>query len=153
MNSTAAYMCEGQTSFYIDSATTEHNYWGSSMSNQTPDVIQSGQKKVTVPTMNLMRMLFEHTLPIDYVLVNMDIEGSEWDVIPCLAKSPSAYLIDRMLIEEHSPTFGMAGTTVRQMEEAKLELRNRAFLREKSSTFCIENGASKTVQICSHDFH
>jgi len=125
INSTAAYMCEGQTSFYIDSATTEHNYWGSSMSNQTPDVVQSGQNKVTVPTMNLMRILFENTLPIDYVLVKMDIEGSEWDVIPCLAKSPSAYLIDRMFTEEHSPTWGQAGTTLEQMEQAKLELRSK----------------------------
>jgi hypothetical protein len=38
MSSTAAYMCEGSTSFFLDTVNTGVNYWGSSMSANHPDV-------------------------------------------------------------------------------------------------------------------
>jgi len=125
MSSTAAYMCEGSTSFFLDTVNTGNNYWGSSMSNAHPDVQRSGQQKVTVPTMNLNRILFEQTIPGDWVMVKMDIEGAEFDVMPCLSRSPSASLIDRMYLEQHSPSWGNVGTTLEQMEAAKNELRRR----------------------------
>jgi len=126
MSSHAAYMCEGQTSFYLDTVNTAKNFWGSSMSNNHPDVKASGAKqKVTVPTLNLNRVLYEQTIPGDWVMVKMDIEGSEFDVLPCVAKSPSASLIDRLYLEQHDPSWGQAGTTPAQMEAAKNELRQK----------------------------
>jgi len=125
MSSTAAYMCEGKTSFFLDTVNTEKNFWGSSMSNNHPDVQKSGQTKVTVPTMNLNRILIEQTIPGDWVMVKMDIEGSEFDVLPCVAQSSSASLIDRLYLEQHSPSWGMVGTTPAQMEDAKSKLRQR----------------------------
>jgi len=123
MSSTAAYMCEAQTSFFLDTVNTEKNFWGSSMSNSHPDVQRSGQTKVTVPTVNLNRILFENTIPADWVMVKMDIEGSEYDVLPCTAQSPAASLMDRLYLEQHEPSWGMAGTTPAQMEAAKNQLR------------------------------
>jgi FkbM family methyltransferase len=123
--STAAYMCESSTSFYLDSVNTEKNFWGSSMSANHPDVQASGKQKVTVPTVNLNRMLYESTIPGDWVMVKMDIEGSEYDVLPCVAKSPSASLIDRLYLEQHDASWGMAGTSLAEMEAAKAELRRR----------------------------
>jgi len=126
MSSTAAYMCEGSTSFFLDSVNTEKNYWGSSMSANHPDVQASGGKqKVTVPTVNLNRILYENTIPSDWVMVKMDIEGSEYDVLPCVAKAPAASLIDRLYLEQHDASWGMAGTTPAQMEATKAELRGR----------------------------
>lgn len=125
LSSTAAYMCEGKTSFFLDTVNTAKNFWGSSMSDNHPDVKNSGKQKVTVPTVNLNKILFEETIPGDWVMVKMDIEGSEFDVLPCTAKSPSAALIDRLYLEQHSPDWGMAGTTLQQMEAAKQELRNK----------------------------
>jgi len=125
MSSTAAYMCEAQTSFYLDTVNTNANYWGSSMSSSHPDVQKSGQTKVTVPTMNLVRILQEQTIPGDWVMVKMDIEGSEYDVLPCLAQAPAASLIDRLYMEQHSASWGNTGTTPAQMETAKAELRRR----------------------------
>jgi FkbM family methyltransferase len=125
MSSTAAYMCEAQTSFFLDTVNTEKNFWGSSMSSDHPDVQRSGQQKVTVPTSNLNRILFENTIPGDWVMVKMDIEGSEYDVLPCTASSPSASLIDRLYLEQHAPSWGMAGTTPTQMEDAKNTLRQK----------------------------
>lgn len=124
-SSTAAYMCESATSFYLDDVNTEKNFWGSSMSPNHPDVQASGRKKVTVPTLNLNRILFENTIPGDWVMVKMDIEGAEYDVLPCLAKSPSGALIDRLYLEQHDSSWGNAGTTPAQMEAAKAQLRQR----------------------------
>jgi len=124
MSSTAAYMCEGQTSFFLDTVNTEKNFWGSSMSSNHPDVQRSGQTKVTVPTSNLNRILYEQTIAADWVMVKMDIEGSEYDVLPCTASSPAASLIDRLYLEQHAASWGMAGTTPQQMEDAKNKLRN-----------------------------
>lgn len=125
-SSTAAYMCEATTSFFLDTVNTEKNFWGSSMSNSHPDVKRSGGKqKVTVPTMNLNRILVEQTIPSDWVMVKMDIEGSEYDVLPCLAQASAASLVDRLYLEQHDASWGMTGTTPAQMEAAKNQLRQK----------------------------
>jgi len=126
MSATAAYMCEAQTSFFLDTVNTDKNFWGSSMSQSHPDVQRSGaQQKVTVPTMNLNRILYEQTIPGDWVMVKMDIEGAEFDVLPCTAKSNSASLIDRLYLEQHDPSWGNIGTTLPEMETAKNVLRSK----------------------------
>jgi len=127
LSSTAAFMCEAQTSFYLDTTNHANNYWGSSLNSDHPDVQKSGQQKVTVPTMNLMRLLHEHTIPGDWVMVKMDIEGSEWDVLPCLANSPDARLIDRLYLEDHyhlGNQLGLGNTTAPQYEASKTALRS-----------------------------
>jgi FkbM family methyltransferase len=102
MPSTAAYMCEGQTSFYLDTVNHDQNYWGSSMSANHPDAQKSGHQEVTVPTTNLIRMLYEKTIPGDWVMVKMDIEGAEYEILPCLAQAPeTAKLVDRLYLERH----------------------------------------------------
>mmetsp|Transcript_81046 Transcript_81046/g.147899 ORF Transcript_81046/g.147899 Transcript_81046/m.147899 type:complete len:290 (+) Transcript_81046:106-975(+) len=119
LHSTAAYMCEGWTSFFLDTVNAEQNNWGSSMSSDHPDVQRSGGQNVTVPTMNLNRILVEHTIPADHVIVKMDIEGAEFDTLPCLAMSPSASLVDTLFLEQHSPDWGNVGTTAEGMDVAK----------------------------------
>jgi len=125
MSATAAYMCEAHTSFFLDTQNHGTNYWGSSMSSDHPDVVKSGQEKVTVPTANIIRMLYENTIPGDWVMLKMDIEGSEWDVLPCMASAPAASLIDRFYIETHSESWGLAGTTEPQYNAALATLRQR----------------------------
>mmetsp|Transcript_21230 Transcript_21230/g.39007 ORF Transcript_21230/g.39007 Transcript_21230/m.39007 type:complete len:291 (+) Transcript_21230:96-968(+) len=122
LHSTAAYVCEGQTSFFLDTVNANENNWGSSMSSNHPDTIKSGGQMVTVPTMNLNRVLLEHTIPADHVIVKMDIEGAEFDTLPCLAESPSASLVDKLFLEQHSPSWGNIGTTVEGLEAAKATL-------------------------------
>jgi FkbM family methyltransferase len=129
MSSTAAYICEAQTSFYLDTVNTGQNFWGSSMSENHPDVQKSGKQKVTVPTSNLNRILYEGTIPGDWVMVKMDIEGSEYDVLPCLSTSESASLIDRLYLEDHHflppQSRGSAGTSVEQFQASKEKLKAR----------------------------
>jgi len=125
MSSTAAYMCEAKTSFFLDTVNTAKNYWGSSMSSTHPDVQKSGKTKVTVPTLNLNRILYENTIPGDWVMLKMDIEGVEWDVLPCMAQASSSALVDRLYLEQHPAEWGMAGTTPTEMETAKNTLRSK----------------------------
>lgn len=121
----AAFMCSGQTSFFIDSVNHDKNYWGSSMSNKHPDVVRSGQKKVTVPTVNVIQLVAENAIPGDWVTVKMDVEGAEWDILPCLASSDHADLIDELLVEWHSSELGTAGYTASDTQAAIMLLKTR----------------------------
>lgn len=76
--------------------------WGSSLDNAHPDV-KSGVAAVNVKVVNLIRLLAENTIQNDTVVVKMDIEGAEWDIIPCLARSPYAAHIDHLYMENHCP--------------------------------------------------
>lgn len=137
MNSTAVYMCDAQASFYLD-PDVEHNFWGSSLDGKVhrgddwrhphdaPELRvgqQLGEQKITVPTVNLMRLLYENAIPGDLVIVKMDIEGAEWDIVPCLASSPAAALVDKLFIEQHPIGWQLGNTTQAEMNRAKAKLR------------------------------
>lgn len=124
----AAYMCEGKTSFYLDTVNHEHNYWGSSMSSNHHDVKESGYDQVTVSTVNLNKLLAENTIKDDFVLVKMDVEGAEFDILPCLANSPHASLIDKMLVEYHPINTATKPTTWGDIEEAKRKLTSKGVM-------------------------
>jgi len=124
-SSTAAYMCKAQTTFFLDTVTHANNYWGSSMSANAADVKASGLQKVTVPTLNLNQILYEMTIPGDWVMVKMDIEGAEWDILPCLALAPAASLVDRLFVEIHNQSMSNTGTDPATMEAAQSLLRLR----------------------------
>jgi len=122
---TAAYMCEGETSFFLDTVDKDKNYWGSSMSPNARDVIRSGEKKVTVPLVNLARLVYESVLPEDWVMVKMDIEGSEHDIVPCLAGSRAANLIDALYMEKHPEEWSLAGAAPGSLQRGLLALQQQ----------------------------
>eukprot|EP00933_Yihiella_yeosuensis_P068094 TRINITY_DN733_c0_g1_i2.p1 TRINITY_DN733_c0_g1~~TRINITY_DN733_c0_g1_i2.p1 ORF type:complete len:261 (+),score=75.78 TRINITY_DN733_c0_g1_i2:138-920(+) len=121
---TAAYSCAGETSFFIDVDKT-HNYWGSSMSEAAPDAIKSGKKKVTVPTLNVNRLVYENTIPDDYVILKVDIESAEYEVVPCLANFKDASLVDRMELEEHTWFPSVTKEMKVKMAESKKKLTSK----------------------------
>jgi len=134
LSSHAAYMCEADTSFYLDTKNTtitvgdtkkSTNFWGSSMSENHVDAKASGLVKVTVPTVNVNRLLYENTIPGDFVLLKMDVEGAEWDILPCMAQASSTSLVDRLLVEIHPKEWSKAGTTSKQMEESMAVIRGK----------------------------
>lgn len=114
--STAAYMCDGQTSFFLDTVNGQKDYWGSSMSANHPDVVKSQGQNVTVPTVNILKLIYENVIPDDKVILKMDIEGAEFDILPCLAQSPVANLVDVLYLEKHDPSWGSIGTTAADMD-------------------------------------
>lgn len=124
--SSAAYMCEGFTSFYLDTVDVEQNFWGSSMSPNANDVKRSGGKKhVRVPLVNVARLIMESALPEDYVLLKVDIEGSEHDIIPCLTQSRAAFLIDALYVEKHPVEWSLAGSPQGALQSALAILQER----------------------------
>jgi FkbM family methyltransferase len=121
----AAYMCEAQATFYLDTQNHDQNYWGSSMSANHVDTQKSGHQAVTVPTVNILRLLYETTIPGDWVILKMDIEGAEWDVLPCLAQASVAGLVDRLLVEVHPQSWGNVGTTQEGLDTAMRTLQQK----------------------------
>lgn len=70
-----------------------------------PDVISTAVLKglpvVDVGGLNLMQLLTRTVRPEDFVIVKMDVEGAEFDILPCLVASSSIKLIDMFFIERH----------------------------------------------------
>jgi FkbM family methyltransferase len=114
--STAAYSCQGQTSFSID-PDAGHNHWGSSMKRQF------GSQTVTVPTINVMQVVQEHAAMGDYVMLKVDIEGAEYDLMPCLAQYTNIKLLDAVYLEEHGYLQADSVYTAEQYQAAKMQLK------------------------------
>jgi len=114
MPGVAAYMCDKpKETFYVD---VGEKGWGSSL-NSTHGSVKHENIAIQVRLVNLMRLLTENAIPEDTVVVKMDVEGAEWDILPCLAKSPAVRLIDTLYLENHCdgkkwcPSTGQAGNT------------------------------------------
>ena len=69
------------------------------MPNLTMD--DSGRAHGRVVSLNVLRLLHESVRRSDFVVVKMDIEATEYDVVPCLANSEQASLVDVLLLERH----------------------------------------------------
>jgi len=113
---TAAYMCESKATFYLDIKDDD----SSDMFGLGSDL-----NSVEVETLNIIRLLTEHTIPGDYVIMKMDVEGAEFDIIPCMAQAGAASLVDRMYINQHDPTWGLEGATLSSMTKSLAALRTR----------------------------
>jgi len=132
---TAAHTCETQAKFYLDSDTTR-NHWGSSLDvdvHQLQDwakplglVEQPDTREVvTVTTVNINRLIAENTRAGDWTMLKMDVEGAEWDLIPCLALSPSASLINRLYLDKHPSSWQVGKTTPTKFDAAEQDLRRK----------------------------
>jgi len=118
----AAFGCEGTTSFFLDKDDT-HNNWGSSMDSNSPDAVKSGQVKVTVPMLNVVKLIAENTIPSDWVMLKVDIEGAEYSLVPCLAEFQEANLVDRMYLEEHWWFSSVTEASKTQLTASKTKLQ------------------------------
>ena len=54
-----------------------------------------------VPLLNFSRWLQQNVVAEDFVVVKMDIEGSEYEVLPSLLRSRAVTLVDELLLEVH----------------------------------------------------
>ena len=77
------------------------------------DSIFGRDKKISsthrVNAVNFSRWLREHVEPDDFVLAKMDIEGSEFQVLPSLIESRAACLLDEIFVECHHEAQGDIG--------------------------------------------
>ena len=61
----------------------------------------SPQCPMQVPLLNFSRWLQQNVVAEDFVVVKMDIEGSEYEVLPSLLRSRAVTLVDELLLEVH----------------------------------------------------
>lgn len=117
----AAYMCDAKTAFYVNPAETN----SIAGFQQAASSLRTELQKLEVETVNINRLLMENAIPGDYVILKMDVEGAEFDILPCMAESPSGSLVDRLYVEEHDPSWGLEGATQSSMQTAMAGLRTR----------------------------
>lgn len=80
--------------------------------------------KTPAQMMNLQKFLKQHALVHDHVLLKLDVGGSEWDMLPCLARSSAARLVDILYIRKYSPRDGFFGTTEDEVPGTLDQLRS-----------------------------
>lgn len=62
---------------------------------------KSSRAQLGIKTLNLNRLLWVTAREDDHVILKVDVEGGEYDLLACLAKSPSLNLVDQLLLERH----------------------------------------------------
>jgi len=91
--------------FHLDTVNQHDSYWGSSMYKFHRDVETSEKKGKGVDHraygVDLSNFLMTEFTEDDYVVVKMDIEGSEFDILPDLYYKQAHHLIDLFYVEEH----------------------------------------------------
>lgn len=100
--STVVDVKDGTRIFYLDNVNTDHDFWGSSTYANHPDAVKSGAKGTELTAINISRWLLMNTLPQDFVVVKMDIEGAEYDIVPHMAEMGVWSVVDHLLIEWHT---------------------------------------------------
>lgn len=113
---TAAWVVDGPINFFLDKVNARENFWGSSLEAAHPDVVASGHETALVTGVDLARWLKVTVSSHPWVVVKMDIEGSEMAVVQHLMRNGAHHLIDILLIEFHPdvPYRSQAGDLTRQ---------------------------------------
>ena len=71
-----------------------------SLNSNHPDIVKSGQKKLTVKCLDIGEILAQYDEK-DFVVVKMDIEGSEYELLLDLMQKNVLRIIDQLAIEHH----------------------------------------------------
>ncbi len=108
----AVWIEDGQIDFYIaeDSA-------GSSLIKHK-STAKLSETPIKVPCIDFATWLTELCKLGDYVIVNMNIEGAEYQVLPDLLKKGCMNLIDALYIEFHNIKVGVLPTVDQELIES-----------------------------------
>ncbi|KAF8935736.1 FkbM family methyltransferase [Dissophora ornata] len=104
--STVVDVTDGIRTFFLDTVNTANDYWGSSIYASHPDAVRSKSKGTDLTGVNIATWLLRNTLPRDFVVVKMDIEGAEYEVIPHMAEMSAWTVVDHLLVEWHGAGVG-----------------------------------------------
>ncbi|KAG0301570.1 hypothetical protein BGZ98_008217 [Dissophora globulifera] len=99
--STVVDVRDGIRTFFLDTVNTANDFWGSSIYANHPDAIRSQSKGTELTSVNIARWLLMNTLPRDFVVVKMDVEGAEYEIIPHMADMSVWTVVDHMYVEWH----------------------------------------------------
>lgn len=96
---TAAWKYDGTVDFYAENVTGFG--LGSSIESTHPDVVKSGAAKHPVACKDIGKMLKETHRKDNYVVMKIDIEGSEYELILDLIKKDALRFVDHFAVEFH----------------------------------------------------
>lgn len=99
--STVVDIKDGTRTFYLDSVNTDNDFWGSSTHASHPDAVASRSNGTELSAINISRWLLTNSLPRDFVVVKMDIEGAEYEVIPHMVEMSTWTVLDYLYVEWH----------------------------------------------------
>lgn len=118
--STVVDVKDGTRTFFLDTVNTANDFWGSSTYANHPDAIASKSNGTELSAINISRWLLMNTLPRDFVVVKMDIEGSEYEVITHMAEMSAWTVMDHLFVEWHDGV----------NEDADLDARAKAAMKK-----------------------
>ncbi|KAF9907336.1 hypothetical protein BX616_000459 [Lobosporangium transversale] len=128
--STVVDVRDGIRTFYLDTVNAAHDYWGSSIYASHPDAVRSQSKGTDLTGINISGWLLRNTLPRDFVVVKMDIEGAEYEVIPHMADMGVWTVVDHLLVEWHGPNVGGGTTEEIQLRGARADAAKNKLIAE-----------------------
>jgi FkbM family methyltransferase len=96
--STAAWIYNGNISFYVETKNAKHSYWASSIKS---DMVEEKEKEqVTVPCVDIAGLLSQFT-DEDMVVMKVDIEGAEFELLTHLIARNALRVVDIIGVEYH----------------------------------------------------
>ncbi|KAG0303623.1 hypothetical protein BGZ98_006461 [Dissophora globulifera] len=128
--STVVDITDGTRTFFLDTVNTATDFWGSSIYATHPDVVLSQSKGTELAAVNLARWLLMNTLPRDFVVVKMDIEGAEYELVPHLAEMSTWSVIDYLLVEWHGAEIGGGTPEEIKYREMKADAAGKRMVQE-----------------------
>jgi FkbM family methyltransferase len=105
--STAAWIYNGNVTFYLDTVNKKHNFWGSSIDSNHPDVVRSNRTRISVSCVDIADVVEKFTKR-DTIVLKMDVEGVENELLVHLIVRKVFDLIDYLAIEYHDDIYGKA---------------------------------------------
>jgi FkbM family methyltransferase len=121
-NGTVAAAADGTIAFYVDHRNPQHNYWGSSVLAEHPDVTPAD--RIDLPAVDIGALIRRVTCPEDYVVVKMDIEGAEYAIMESWCTRPALWRhIDLLYLEIHRGVKGPTAAQVAGLEPCLAQAR------------------------------
>lgn len=101
------WLSETSINFYgINETNNPHTLGGSLMENHNSSRYRTNKNEsLQVKTISLSKLLKDKKRNYDVIIVKMDIESSEYEVLPNLIQDKSIDLIDHLFVEFHSKYF------------------------------------------------
>ncbi|KAG0000776.1 hypothetical protein BGZ65_004069, partial [Modicella reniformis] len=144
--STVVDVKDGIRTFFLDTVNEAHDYWGSSIYANHPDAVASKSKGTDLTGINIARWLLQNTLPQDFVVVKMDIEGAEYEVIPHLAEMSTWTVIDHLLVEWHGAEVGGGTPEEIQFRDKRASAAKNKLIAEGVTMPAYDSSA---IEICA----
>lgn len=100
-NSTAISTENGWVEFYLDTVNEKQDYWGSSLISNHPDVVASGNLRISVKSVDIHSFIINNFSRNDYIIIKMDIEGYEFQLFRHMFVKGTIDFIDEIYVEFH----------------------------------------------------